>query len=75
VCRSAGSRDDDLDSATGGLLGVLHHTQGTSMGRDHGDFVGYAKFFEAVCGTLHYGQVALASHDDAHSGGFFGLHD
>jgi hypothetical protein len=45
------------------------------MGRDHGDFVGYAKFFEAVCGTLHYGQVALASHDYAHAGGFFGLHD
>ena len=45
------------------------------MGRDHGDFVGYTKFFEAVCGTLHDGQVALASHDDAHAGGFFGIHD
>ena len=75
MCRSAGSGDDDLDSPAGGLLGVLHHAQGASMGRDHGDFVGYTKFFEAVGGTLHDGQVALASHDDAHAGGFFGLHD
>ena len=66
---SARSGDDDLDSAVGGLLGVFKHAHGGAVGRNDRDFVADSELLEQVCGALHDGEVALASHDDTYLGG------
>ena len=43
---AAGSGDDDLDAASGGLAGVVGGAVGGAVGGGYVDFVGDAEFFE-----------------------------
>ncbi len=66
--RTAGPRDDDLEAARGGALGIICHALRRAVRRDDSRFVGDAQRSQSVRCVAHCLPVGLAAHDNADEG-------
>ena len=68
VGRATGARDDDLDAARRGFLGVAEQAVRRPVGRDDLQFRGHAELVQDRDGVLEGREVRAAAADDAHYG-------